>query len=400
MRGFFRWSWILIGSLGSFSAMAADEEVAVVKTSYGEIVWRFLPEAAPGHVAFVKELIRTRFYDGTTFHRVIPWFVIQGGDPNSRNADRGDDGEGEATRRLKGEFTPGWHYRPGSVGMARDVDPDSGSCQFFIALENLPRLDGRYTIFGEVIAGLEVAREIALVPRDQRDNPLQAVRVTVTLEKREVPETILSREPGPSGEVLTGPGKPKPFDPGNRFWQPPRLETAPGTLPPARLELVVGEDGRVLDLRFPLLETPGADRLAATIRTWRFQPALFAGQPVKTRLEIDSDGSDPGPPSGPDAPREAGGMVTGPIPAPRVVLPPGQTPPAKATRLRLTIDATGAVTEVSIQESCGDATLDERAVAAARELVFSPATRAGAPGKPPDPVPVYLNVETRFQSPS
>src|SRR5437867_9523748 len=132
---------------------AVKEEVAVLHTPKGEIAFRFFEADALGHAAYVKELIRRGFYDGTTFHRVIPHFVIQGGDPNSKDADRSNDGDGEADRRLKAEFSTKLHYRPGTVGMARDADPDSGSCQFFIALENIPRLDGKYTVFGEVITG-------------------------------------------------------------------------------------------------------------------------------------------------------------------------------------------------------------------------------------------------------
>jgi len=105
------------------------EEVAAIQTRLGTILFRFFPGEAPGHVAYVKELIRRGFYDGTTFHRVIPHFVIQGGDPNSRDADRSNDVDGEADRRLRAEFSTRLHYRPGTVGMARDVDPDSGSCQ-------------------------------------------------------------------------------------------------------------------------------------------------------------------------------------------------------------------------------------------------------------------------------
>src|SRR5262249_38819919 len=157
---------------------------------------------APGHVAYVKELIGRGFYDGTTLHRVIPHFVVQGGDPNTKNDDRLDDGEGEADRRLKAEFSTTLHYRPGTVGMARDADPDSGLCQFFIALDNIPRLDGRYTIFGEVISGLDVARKIADLPRDLRDNPIERVAVKIRLEDREAPAKILSLEAGESGEVV------------------------------------------------------------------------------------------------------------------------------------------------------------------------------------------------------
>jgi len=184
------------------SAAGGTQEVAVLSTPYGEIAWRFLPDAAPQHVAYVKELIRRGFYDGTTFHRVIPHFVAQGGDPNSKNADRADDGEGEADRRVPAEFSTTLHYRPGTVGMARDVDPGSGSCQFFIALESLPRLDTRYTIFGEVISGLEVARAIAERPRDTNDNPLERIAVTARLAKRRVPAAALSAILTPRGSGL------------------------------------------------------------------------------------------------------------------------------------------------------------------------------------------------------
>jgi cyclophilin family peptidyl-prolyl cis-trans isomerase len=171
---------------------ALKEDVAVIETGHGRMVLRFFPDEAPQHAAYFKDLIVRRFYDGTTFHRVIPHFVIQGGDPNSRDADRSNDGDGEADRRLKAEFSEALHYRPGTVGMARDADPDSGSCQFFIALENIPRLDGKYTIFGELVEGLDVARKIADLPRDLRDNPLERVDMRVSLKTDKVPGTVNS----------------------------------------------------------------------------------------------------------------------------------------------------------------------------------------------------------------
>jgi peptidyl-prolyl cis-trans isomerase B (cyclophilin B) len=278
------------------AAPAAEEEVAVIATPLGEIAWRFLPEAAPGHVAFVKALIARGFYDGTLIHRVIPHFVIQGGDPNSRSPDRATHGEGEAERRLRAEFSA-LHYRPGTVGMARDVDPDSGSCQFFVALEDLPRLDGKYTIFGEVISGLEVARRIADVPRDLADHPLPDLRVTARLERREVPAAVRSREAGGDGERLTGPGKPLFLDPADPRWTPPRhaagavAAAGPGT---PRLEVAIDEAGAVLDVRFPEVETPEADRLRALALAWRFTPARLDGKPVKARYEVAPDGTSVG----------------------------------------------------------------------------------------------------------
>jgi TonB family protein len=384
------------------ASSARTEEVAVLATPQGEIVWRFLDGDAPGHTAYVRDLIRRGFYDGTTFHRVIPHFVVQGGDPNSKNADRSDDGDGEADRRLKAEFSTTLHYRPGTVGMARDADPDSGSCQFFIALENIPRLDGRYTIFGEVIAGLDVARRIADLPRDLNDNPLEPVKVTARLEKRKLPGTVVSRQPGgTSGEVLTGPGKPKPYDPGNVLWKTPVLEPpvpqgvrASGE--PSRLELAVGEDGAVLDVRFPAVGTIGAARLRSTALGWKFRPATYEGKPRKVRFEIGSDGSGIARPSGGGAPVELESGMAQPRPAPRVILPPGRKPPAKSPRLRLTIDETGQVADAAIQSGCGEADLDAAAVAAALALSFTPATRPAPGGGDPRPIAVYFDVEARF----
>src|SRR5262245_19056951 len=139
---------VLCGAWAAIDAprAATREEVALIHTAQGDIAFRFFPTVAPQHVSYVKELIGRGFYDGTTFHRVIPFFVIQGGDPNSKDADRGNDGDGEGDRRVKAEFSSKLHYRPGTVGMARDVDPDSGSCQFFIAMENIQRRSGKYTI--------------------------------------------------------------------------------------------------------------------------------------------------------------------------------------------------------------------------------------------------------------
>lgn len=391
----------------------------MLRAPQGEIVWRFLPKDAPEHVAYVKKLIAAGFYDGTTFHRVIPHFVVQGGDPNSKNGDRSDDGEGEADRRLQAEFSARLHYRPGTVGMARDADPNSGSCQFFIALENLPRLDGRYSIFAEVISGLEVARRIASLPRDLNDNPLQPVAVTVRLEKRTVRDAIASLEPGMtgSGEVLTGPDKPKPFDPKNRLWSPPALQRTASSLnpgaTPVRLEFAIGADGKVLDVRFPRVDTPDAARLEAIAATWSFTPAVYDGAPRKARFEMDTDGGHVGPPTGGGAPIDlaeamagggsvAGGdghpaaVLTAPRPALRVTLPAGAKPPARTATLRLTIDAAGAVSDAALQISCGDATLDALAVEAARGLAFEPATRQVAGKKDPEPQAVYLELPATF----
>lgn len=383
------------------AAGTPSEEVAVVTTPHGELTWRFFEQEAPQHTAYMKELIKRGFFDGTTFHRVIPHFVIQGGDPNSKNADRSDDGNGEADRRLKAEFSDRLHYRPGTVGMARDVDPDSASCQFFIALENIPRLDGKYTIFGELIEGMDVARRIADEPRDLNDNPLGRVAVTIKLERRRVPETIYSLESAESTELLSGPSKPRLYDPGNILWKPPACllptEAAPASSKKTRIEMAIESDGKPIDVRFPDVDTVDAAALKKFASTWTFTPAAYGGAPARARFEIDSDGKNIGASTSSMAPVEftTAGVIP-PVVAVSIELAAGQKVPAGVTRLRLTIDPGGAVQEAAIQTSCGDATLDARAADAAKLLVFTPATRAPRTGTEPEPVAVYMNIEARF----
>ena len=149
---------------------------------YGEIVIRFLPDKAPGHVSNFARLAREGVYDGTIFHRVIPGFMIQGGDPLSKDDDPSNDGTGDAGYKIKAEFSDVPHKR-GIVSMARGGHPDSAGTQFFIVVKDSPFLDGQYSVFGEVIEGLEVADAIVKQPRDSRDRPLENVVMTrVTVE--------------------------------------------------------------------------------------------------------------------------------------------------------------------------------------------------------------------------
>ena len=390
-------------------AATTKEEVAVLRTSMGDITFRFFEADAPQHVSYVKELIRRGFYDGTTFHRVIPHFVIQGGDPNSKDADRSNDGDGSADRTLKAEFSSKLHYRPGTVGMARDADPDSGSCQFFIALENLPRLDGKYTIFGEVISGLEVAKAIAAVPRDLKDNPLGRITIKAELKTKKIPAAPISAKEGASGEVLTGPGKPKAWDPGDVRWKAPvgiQIGDSPAGKAPVmpdaaattrgRLDLCLAEDGSVLDVRFPSPDYPDAAAKQKMVKSyWRFTPASLDGKPVKARLSVDSSGGSVAPSQVPGTPLDSG---TGGVTLPRILVGvevPGEyMTPQKTPDLRLTIDETGHVSDVSIQSSCGDVALDEAAAKKAGGLIFTPALR----GK--EPVAVYLNVAVKWLEPA
>jgi cyclophilin family peptidyl-prolyl cis-trans isomerase len=151
---------------------------ATIDTRFGDITLRFFPEDAPEHVKNFIELARKGFYTKTTFHRIIPGFMIQGGDPNSKNADRSRHGMGGPGYSLKAEFNNNPHRR-GTLSMARSADPDSAGSQFFICVSDAPHLDGQYTVFGEVTDGMDVVDIIVSQPRDQNDNPLERIEMTV-----------------------------------------------------------------------------------------------------------------------------------------------------------------------------------------------------------------------------
>jgi cyclophilin family peptidyl-prolyl cis-trans isomerase len=169
--------------------MAPDSEVAVLDTSLGKIVIEFFPNAAPNHVANFKKLARSGFYNGTQFHRVIPDFMIQGGDPNSKDSNFADDGTGTSGTKLKAEFSSIPHKR-GIVSMARPADPNGASCQFFIVHKDSPHLDNQYSVFGQVIEGMDTVDKIAAVKTGARDHPITPVIVKkVTIEKRSASTT-------------------------------------------------------------------------------------------------------------------------------------------------------------------------------------------------------------------
>jgi len=162
------------------------EEVAVISTRHGEIVIRLLPDLAPKHVESFKKLASDGFYDGTAFHRVIPNFMIQGGDPNSRDeANRHTHGMGGPDYSVPAEFSDKPHLR-GIVSAARSQDPNSAGSQFFVCVADSPWLDGQYSVFGEVISGMDAADKIVAEPRDERDNPKSRVEITVKIEEREI----------------------------------------------------------------------------------------------------------------------------------------------------------------------------------------------------------------------
>jgi peptidyl-prolyl cis-trans isomerase B (cyclophilin B) len=211
-------------------AVAAEPLFARCDTDSGSILIVLQPELAPHHVANFAHLARTGFFDGTYFHRVIPGFMIQAGDPNTRNAERGDDGTGGPTwadvltkeelavveaaaplrgagadapaatkakveaadkllakkgyvwlrpeaSSLKAEFSPTARHVRGTLSAARTNNPDTAGSQFFICVANAPSLDKQYSIFGRVVSGLPVVDRVVNAKRDGRDNPLQAFHI-------------------------------------------------------------------------------------------------------------------------------------------------------------------------------------------------------------------------------
>jgi len=159
------------------------ETSAVIETKYGNMELKFSPDVAPNHVNNFIDLAKKGFYDGTIFHRVIPGFMIQGGDPNTKNPDRSKHGLGGPGYTVKAEFNEKLHKR-GILSMARAVNPDSAGSQFFICLANAVFLDRQYTVFGEVVAGMEVADIIVSQPRDKRDNPNERVEMKVKIVEK------------------------------------------------------------------------------------------------------------------------------------------------------------------------------------------------------------------------
>ena len=168
-------------------AEATKSPKAIIKTKFGEMEIAFFPQKAPNHVENFIKLAKAGFYNGTIFHRVIPRFMIQGGDPNTKNSLRketygqgGPNDEKGNPILLKAEFTDTPHKR-GIVSMARANEPDTAGSQFFIVVEPSPSLDRKYTVFGEVTNGLGVADKIVGLPRNEQDLPNERVEMTVTI---------------------------------------------------------------------------------------------------------------------------------------------------------------------------------------------------------------------------
>jgi len=153
---------------------------AVIETPHGNIEIEFLNGKAPGHVKNFADLARKGFYDGTTFHRVIPGFMSKGGEPNTKDlkASRDRHGTGGPGYTIKAEFNDVSHKR-GVVSMARAQNPDSAGCQFFVCVADATFLDRQYTAFARVVSGIEAADKIVSAARDGRDNPKERIEMKV-----------------------------------------------------------------------------------------------------------------------------------------------------------------------------------------------------------------------------
>lgn len=151
-----------------------QEEIVIIETDFGNIEFALFSEKAPENVANIIKLVQDGFYNGTTFHRVIPNFVIQGGDPNSKDDDPSNDGYGGPGYYTKDEISPDLKHLVGTVSLAK-ANPDQNGSQFYICLKKLGRLDGKYTIVGQVLEGMETVFKVAEVKTDKNDRPLKDV---------------------------------------------------------------------------------------------------------------------------------------------------------------------------------------------------------------------------------
>ena len=185
------------GSKQKSKESVMDKDRAVISTQFGDIVLEFFDDIAPKHVESFKLHAQNGYYNGTTFHRVIPGFMIQGGDPLTKSEDRSRHGTGgnaakyfgigtesdESSWDLPAEFSATPHAR-GILSMARSNNPDSGGSQFFICVADARFLDNQYTVFGKVVSGMDVVDAIVSAPRDARDNPDDRIEMKVRLEDK------------------------------------------------------------------------------------------------------------------------------------------------------------------------------------------------------------------------
>jgi len=164
---------LLLAALTASCSKTGD--VAVMDTDYGQIKLKLNSEAAPKHVENFKKLAREGFYDGLAFHRAVPNLLIQGGDPNTRSDDRSSWGVSAPDQpRVPAEFSD-IPFKRGTLGAARGPDVNSATSQFFICLRDNPGWNGQYTVFGDVIEGIDVVEKIASLPTDPRQRLMNKV---------------------------------------------------------------------------------------------------------------------------------------------------------------------------------------------------------------------------------
>ena len=170
----------LVAAAGAALAEDDAENTLILTTKHGKVVIRLRPDLAPKHVAQIKTLVKRKFYDGIVFHRVIPGFMAQTGDPT------GTGSGGSDLHDLPAEFTS-THFKRGTLGMARASDPDSANSQFFICFADSGFLDGKYTVFGEVVSGMDVVDKIKAGTQDNNgavDNPDKIVTLRLATDAK------------------------------------------------------------------------------------------------------------------------------------------------------------------------------------------------------------------------
>jgi cyclophilin family peptidyl-prolyl cis-trans isomerase len=202
--------------LASYSLYALDqvekaeksEDIVIIETDFGEIEFGLFRDAAPLNVENIIKLVNQEFYNGTTFHRVVPGFVIQGGDPLTKDKNPSNDGTGGPGYYLKDEYSKELKHLEGTVALAKAADDRNGS-QFYICLEKIPYLDGKYTIVGQMTKGMDVVKKIAKVKTGKNDRPIENVTMKKVYmkekeeEKTEPADTTKTEQPketkNPSG---------------------------------------------------------------------------------------------------------------------------------------------------------------------------------------------------------
>jgi peptidyl-prolyl cis-trans isomerase B (cyclophilin B) len=221
---------LLLIALPIQSFAQSDDKLVILETSQGKIVIEFFPNDAPNHVKNFMNLTESEFYDGVIFHRVIPGFMIQGGDPNTKNPDTSTWGQGGPGTSVDAEFNSIKHDR-GIVSMARSQNPNSAGSQFFIVHQNSNFLDKQYTVFGRIVTdeSFETLDKIASLEIGPRDIPvnIDEVKITkaTTVNRSEVTNLLELGEPERVSESLDIP--PQPTDgTGNQMFENKELDVA------------------------------------------------------------------------------------------------------------------------------------------------------------------------------